>query len=263
MLAWINSLLIVQIVSFAGIGGLLDSMFSAQRKAAIAGYILGKPGSQVREFEAATITGILELLSRPTNLDRLSIRRIFIFTIVVNLATTVIFDIRADGRLDNPLWVYAFALCLTPLMAFPLDFLSIAITKWLFYYKPVGSLRFFAMIVLDMALSTLPLLILMVLIARSWETPFFQSDFYIPLPMEQAFWFRPTILLNGAAGAFAGAIIINLVQLAVWISGSALRLLNVMMHKPLLAEPLERAPFTVLFLLCALVLALLDALGGA
>ena len=254
--------MLVQIIGFAGVGAFIDAMMPRARKQAIVDYIVGRKNSRREEFESATISGLIEILSKPACIERLSLKRVLLFSIVVNLLTTLAADLHADGRIDNPAIAYFVAFAVAPIMSFPLDLVSLRITKWLFFYRPLKNLAFFGAIAADALCSTLPLMMIVAALAALSDTAAFQHVFAMPLPGGYTFIFTAGLLLNGASGAFMGAVLLNLIQLVTWVGGVTLSGLNRVARGSLLAEPFEQVPFTVMFLFVALGLACADLAIG-
>lgn len=219
----INGLYLSQIVTFLAMGLFLDSIFPKAAKERIHGF-LGSKNVSFQEFESATITGLIQLLSRKDDIDRISIWKVPLVYLTGFLAL-LIFGGLMTGTASFTLPSVIMFLVITPIFAWPFDYLSIWVTKKIFYFKYRHPLLFPFFIFLDMLISTaftvLPVILYFLLVnILGLEILNFRI---IETDPDEIEFSLGQFIVGGFMGNAFSSIFINIAQILIVIGGAITR----------------------------------------
>lgn len=107
MLSYLNSTILAQFISFIGLGMIVDAILPRRHKDIISGFVFSLRRIDRSNFEVAIISGFIEALSRPDKIERLSFRRIFVFSASLNflsyfLGSALLMHVKALPSMSAP-----------------------------------------------------------------------------------------------------------------------------------------------------------------
>ncbi|MET1112633.1 MAG: hypothetical protein ABWX67_14020 [Allosphingosinicella sp.] len=258
LVEWLSNSWVINILGIAGAGSLLDALLRDDIKNRLARYIFVPAGTSRDEIDCLLITGLIEAFSTRRNIGRLSHVRVLLYSIWSTLLLhLLIITSRPLSELrDDIAWWLLPELIAGPLLAYPFDLWSIWVSKRLFYYQALAPHRLFARLVADLLLSSAPVIAL-TLTAFALLPEDLRGKTIVG-PLDPGF----IVILGGMISLF-GTLCFNALQLLAMAVANSIRAISRLF--PRLASPIDPAklyalPFTVCFLLLALVLELLQPL---
>jgi hypothetical protein len=206
----------------ASAGQFIDSLMRDEHKIILSNYIFADRSTSLSDFESSTINGLVNIFLHQDGSDHISPRRVIMLTSIVPLLSSIVviyfsFNDPALGywqRLFMPVIVTIGYTLFNIYFGFPGDYLSIYVTKWLFYKKDY-RLRYLPVLwFFDIVLSMIPILFIIMITIVSIEIYIRKS------PNSST---MGGFVLFACAGTFMTTMFISVVQAIIITSGLFLR----------------------------------------
>jgi hypothetical protein len=255
---WLSNTWLIKILGVAGVGSLLDALLRNDVKNRLARYIFVPTGTSRDEIDCMLITGLIEAFSTRRDISRLSYGRVLAYSIwsTVFLHLLVITSRPLSELREDIVWWLLPVFIAGPLLAFPFDLWSISVSKRLFYYQVLSPYQLFLRLIADVFISSVP--VCAITVAALAALPEKLQETTIVGPLDVTF----TIILGGMISLF-GTLWFNGLQLLAMAVANSIRAISWLFPRfssPIDPGKLYALPFTVCFLLLALVVELFQSL---
>ncbi len=246
---------IVEVLATIGapvtIGALLDQMVDPRHRDYIAEFLFGFRNRSFREFESKVIAGLLSVFMRE---DRLSVRKVLIYSLLSSLVVCIAFAVYLNG-LEGDVAMNLFGVAVVSslmlgLMSAPFDYASLWITKRIFLEMRPEFPMTIPAILADIILSCIPYLFGLaawVLFTRGGIEIFFIGQLF------ELAWV-------GIGVSIFNSILISIVQIVILVFASAVRLLMLLASLSgalAVRSQLLRMPFAFIALIFGFMLLLI------
>jgi hypothetical protein len=155
-----------QFVSFVGIGSFLDNfVLRDEHKALVSSYVFGEKSASISRFEKSVLNSLIEMMLIKGG-GRLSILRIWLLSfLVLAIPSGIPFWVDKGGGLIAKILSPLLGGTLLATCTLPFDYVSMLITKKIFYRRPYNPIFLFPMWVIDYTAS-------LCVIASAWAAIF-------------------------------------------------------------------------------------------
>lgn len=171
MLGLLKDTLLMQIVSIAGLGAILDMLLDANSKSRLSEFIFAPSARRLPEFEFMVISALLSLFMTRADTDRISWLRVFVYSytfclILVPLSVLGMMEAPigqvVEGLLAGPVLVLAEVIAILASLAlvialfcFVLDLGTLYVTKRVYFYKVYSGRGIARAIATDLAIKAI------------------------------------------------------------------------------------------------------------
>ncbi|MEL6645525.1 MAG: hypothetical protein AAFQ79_16460 [Pseudomonadota bacterium] len=239
----------------ASVFALIDFIVPPALRDKVAEIILGFHSFDVTNLESSIINALLAPFIKDNRIKPL---RVLIFSISFASVLTVLISINSHNSGNTPLELNHYAIVfifIIGIILFPLDFISLQITRRIFYGSSTSAVMVVFKIVLDVVLSAL---VVVGSIYFTWQAFSFLSGTtsVVGRNLEAG----AVIVLMGTLFSVFSAIFINLLQVLSLMSGCFIRFLVWLSHRnrPLvLYTNFQNAPFTLIGIVSAFIVVII------
>lgn len=252
-----------------GIFGFLDAVVEHKYKTQVAEFVFGFHNISLTNFEGGSINGLLSVLIKN---DKIVLWRVALYCFVITCISLLVWSSVAlanttgenffavlqkyalDGRKlfasqeDGGAGITS-TLLLLPILTLPIDYFSVWITKKIFWQKRIKLYYVFPKILLDIAISLMPILVagfgifLAVVVQKSSMSTYFNTiiGYYLIAALIQ----------------LPSSVLINLLQISILIVGLFSRVLLVLTKLnsyTVIFSRLHEVPFSFIGLIVGLLL---------
>ena len=154
------------VLNLTGLGALIDLFIRPADRARIHHAISRVKSVAWEEMEGRIVTSLLELFSKPGELERISVKRVYFLSLMISIFFVLYINSISQIGDTVPVWsVERLTLSLklafvASLVSLPFDYFSIYVSRRLFFYRHHPPVRMILVILLDAAISLVPVILL-------------------------------------------------------------------------------------------------------